>query len=61
VEVYFNIRCEIWLKRYLNLAKRRLNPQSDLISALLTAEIDNVQLGEEDILSFCWLLLVAGK
>jgi cytochrome P450 len=43
------------------IAERRLNPQSDLISALLTAEIDNVQLGEEDILSFCWLLLVAGN
>lgn len=43
------------------IAKRRLHPQSDLISALLTAEIDNVRLGEEDILSFCWLLLVAGN
>lgn len=43
------------------IAERRLHPQSDLISALLSAEIDNVQLGEEDILSFCWLLLVAGN
>lgn len=43
------------------IAERRQNPQNDLISALLAAEIDNQHLDEADILSLCWLLLVAGN
>lgn len=43
------------------IAKRRADPQDDLISALLAAEENNEQLSEADILSFCWLLLVAGN
>ncbi len=51
------------MKEYFRgiMAERKLNPQNDLISALLAAEIDGEQLSEEDILSFCWLLLVAGN
>lgn len=43
------------------IAERRKHPQDDLISALLNAEEDHQHLTEEDILSLCWLLLVAGN
>lgn len=43
------------------IAQRRAAPQEDLISALLAAEIENEHLTEGDILSLCWLLLVAGN
>jgi len=43
------------------IADRRKHPQDDLISALLGAEIENEHLTEADILSLCWLLLVAGN
>ncbi|MVP01362.1 cytochrome P450 [Paenibacillus lutrae] len=43
------------------IAERRLNPQDDLISALIAAEDSQQQLSEKDILSFCALLLVAGN
>ncbi|KPV41790.1 cytochrome P450 [Alicyclobacillus ferrooxydans] len=43
------------------MAERRQEPKDDLISALLAAEEDNEHLSEADILSFCWLLLVAGN
>ncbi|QSO54575.1 cytochrome P450 [Alicyclobacillus curvatus] len=46
---------------YEILQARRAHPQNDLISALIQAEVDNERLSEEDILSFCWLLLVAGN
>ncbi len=40
--------------------QRRSQPQEDLISALLAAQIDADSLTEGEILSFCRLLLVAG-
>jgi cytochrome P450 len=43
------------------IAHRRKHPQDDLISALLAAEVDDEHLTETDILSLCWLLLVAGN
>lgn len=43
------------------IAHRRAQPQDDLISALLAAELDNEKLTEADVLSLCWLLLVAGN
>lgn len=43
------------------LRQRREVPGNDLISSLLQAEVDGEHLNEEDILSFCWLLLVAGN
>lgn len=42
------------------VARRRQQPQDDLISALLAAQIDGVHLTDAEILSFCRLLLVAG-
>lgn len=43
------------------IERRRQSPQDDLISSLLAAEIDGERLSEQDLLSFCVLLLVAGN
>lgn len=43
------------------IEQRRRKPENDLISALLTAEIDGERLSERELLSFCVLLLVAGN
>ncbi len=40
---------------------RRANPQEDLISTLVTAEIDGEPLSHREILGTCILLLVAGN
>ncbi|MCA9851427.1 MAG: cytochrome P450 [Dehalococcoidia bacterium] len=40
---------------------RRANPQDDLISLLLEAEVDGDKLTEGEILAFCNLLVVAGN
>ncbi|MBA2681615.1 MAG: cytochrome P450, partial [Ktedonobacteraceae bacterium] len=42
------------------VTSRREQPQEDLISALLTAQIEGKYLSDAEILSFCRLLLVAG-
>jgi hypothetical protein len=43
------------------LAVRRQSPADDLMSALLAAELDGERLSEEDVLGFCFLLLIAGN
>lgn len=43
------------------IAQRRVEPRDDLISGLIAAELDGERLSEQDIFSFCWLLLVAGN
>jgi hypothetical protein len=43
------------------LPRRRAEPRDDLVSALLAAEIDGRKLTEQEIESFCLLLLVAGN
>ena len=43
------------------IAQRRTEPRTDLISALLAAEVDGAQLTERDLLGFTWLLLIAGN
>jgi len=43
------------------MADRRENPQEDLISLLLEAELDGDKLTEGEILAFCNLLVVAGN
>ncbi len=43
------------------LAELRANPGDDLLSALLEAEIDGDRLGENELLSFCNLMIVAGN
>lgn len=43
------------------IEQRRRAPREDLISALLAAELEGEKLSEQDVLSLCWLLLVAGN
>jgi cytochrome P450 len=43
------------------LAERRTRPADDLMSALLAAEVDGERLSEDDLLGFCFLLLIAGN
>jgi cytochrome P450 len=43
------------------LAERRRQPQDDLMSALLAAEVDGERLTEEELLGFCFLLVLAGN
>lgn len=43
------------------LAERRREPTDDLMSALLEAQVDGTRLAEEELLGFCFLLLVAGN
>jgi cytochrome P450 len=43
------------------MAERRAHPRDDLMSALLAAEVDGQRLTEEELLGFCFLLLVAGN
>ncbi len=47
---------------FLNMIEqRRRDPEDDLISALLAAQIDGVHLDQRELLGFCILLLVAGN
>ena len=43
------------------LEQRRQQPQDDLISALLAAKIEGEELTQQELLSFCILLLAAGN
>ena len=43
------------------LAQRRDEPADDLMSALLAARVDGDSLSDDDLLGFCFLLLVAGN
>jgi cytochrome P450 len=40
---------------------RRREPQDDLLTALLEAEVDGARLEEDELLGFGWLLLVGGN
>lgn len=42
------------------IAERRENPRDDLLSTLCAARVDGVTMSDEDIKSFCSLLLAAG-
>jgi cytochrome P450 len=42
------------------IAARREHPRDDLVSALLDAVVDGERLTDEEILGFCFLLVVAG-
>ncbi|MGH2478484.1 MAG: cytochrome P450, partial [Ktedonobacteraceae bacterium] len=42
------------------LEERRCQPRQDLISELLTAEVEGERLTQDELLSFCVLLLLAG-
>jgi cytochrome P450 len=41
--------------------ERRKQPGSDLASALLQVEIDGDRLADKDIISFCFLMIIAGN
>jgi cytochrome P450 len=43
------------------LVERRRTPGDDLLSALLAAEIDGERLDDDELLSFCNLMIVAGN
>lgn len=43
------------------LAERRRSPRGDLISDLSVAEVDGERLSEDELVSFCLLLLAAGQ
>ena len=43
------------------LAARRRQPTGDLMSALIDASVDGQQLSDEELLGFCFLLLIAGN
>ena len=43
------------------LDERRRAPGNDLMSALLAAEVDGVRLTDDELLGFCFLLLIAGN
>ena len=42
------------------IAARRAEPADDLVSALVDAAVDGERLSDEEILGFCFLLIVAG-
>lgn len=42
------------------IQERRANPGSDLLSTLCMAEVDGVQMSDQEIKAFCSLLLTAG-
>ena len=43
------------------LEERRREPGNDLMSALLAAEVDGIRLTDDELLGFCFLLLIAGN
>jgi cytochrome P450 family 130 len=43
------------------LAARRSAPADDLLSGLVTAEVDGRRLTDEELLGFCYLLLIGGN
>ncbi|HVM98455.1 MAG TPA: cytochrome P450 [Candidatus Acidoferrales bacterium] len=51
------------LVRYFatDLQRRRQQPGDDLISGLLAAEIEGERLADDEILGFCFLLIIAGN
>jgi cytochrome P450 len=52
---------KIWRYFGERIAERRRAPQSDLISALLAAEVDGERLADTELQSFCNLMVVAGN
>ncbi len=61
-EVEERMRAGRWLRDYHRdlIARRRVAPADDLISALIAVEESGDQLTEEEIISTCNLLLIAG-
>jgi cytochrome P450 len=53
----------LWLVGYYQemVAQRRRQPTDDLTSALIEAEVDGERLGDEDVIAFLFLMVVAGN
>jgi len=53
----------MWLVVYYQemVAQRRRQPRDDLTSALIEAEVDGDRLGDEDVIAFLFLMVVAGN
>src|SRR5207237_899454 len=51
------------LHRFLieHVRARRVDPREDIVSALVTADIDGAPLGTADVVGYCFTLLVAGN
>ena len=49
----------LYLSRIIQ--ERKKNPQADLISSIVTSEVDGEKLNEREAVSFCILLLIAGN
>jgi cytochrome P450 len=60
--MYERIQAGMWLRQYLQelIERRRSRPGDDLISGLIAVEESGDQLTEQEIVSNCVLLLVAG-
>lgn len=43
------------------IEERKKNPRTDLISSIVTSEVDGMKLSETEAVSFCILLLIAGN
>jgi cytochrome P450 len=58
-----NIDGSLGMYRYFQeaLAERRKERRDDLVSVLIDSEIDGEKLSDEEILFFCFLLIVAGN
>jgi pimeloyl-[acyl-carrier protein] synthase len=56
------LRARLALRRYLRelIAERRAHPGGDLLTALIAAEDQGHRLSEDELVSMCVLLLVAG-
>jgi cytochrome P450 len=53
----------LWLVGYYQamVDQRRRTPSDDLTSALIEAELDGERLGDEDVIAFLFLMVVAGN
>lgn len=58
---YFQSQNEMMQYFLLLIEERQKEPQDDLISQLLTSEVDGKRLSTDDLLGFCILLLLAGN
>lgn len=56
-----NMRAEMIAYFLRIIEQRRREPQHDLISALLAAQVEGQHLSQQELLGFCILLLVAGN
>lgn len=44
-----------------DIARKRITPGDDLTSGLITAEVDGLRLTDNELIGFCFLLIIAGN